>query len=126
MGENAGFGTNFDYQVFTTFSYERGPMGIGLKWRYLPKQPSGALVNNPDATNLPTDAYNLFNLNGSWRFSDNLRLRAGVDNLLDTDPPLTGRNPNHPTNPSNGLGITSAGNYDVLGRRYYVGMAVTF
>jgi iron complex outermembrane recepter protein len=101
-------------------------MNIGLNWRYMPEQPSGALIANPDATNLPTEAYSLFNLNGSWQFTDNFRLRGGIDNLFDTEPPLTGRNPNHPTNPSNGLGITSAGNYDSLGRRYFVGLAVTF
>ncbi len=125
MVEYAGYGTRFDYQVFTTFSYARGPMSIGLNWRHLPETPSGALVGNPEATNLPTKAWNMFNLNGSWRFTDNVRLRGGIDNIFDDDPPLTGRNPDHPRNPSNGLGTTSPGNYDALGRRYYLGLSIS-
>jgi hypothetical protein len=55
-----------------------------------------------------------------------LRLRGGIDNVLDSDPPIVGANPGNLNNPTNAMGITSGGNYDVLGRRYFVGLAVTF
>jgi iron complex outermembrane recepter protein len=126
MIEYAGYGTDFDYQLFTTFFYNRDRLNVGLNWRHMPEQIAAARATNPEATTLPTKSYDLFNLNGSWRFTDTLRLRGGIDNLFDTDPPLTARNPNNPGNPSNGTGVTNAANYDALGRRYFVGIAVTF
>jgi outer membrane receptor protein involved in Fe transport len=43
-------------------------------------------------------------------------VRAGVDNLLDNDPPVVRGIP----------GNTDAQNYDVLGRRYYLGVTARF
>jgi iron complex outermembrane receptor protein len=122
----AGFGTDFEYQAFTTFSYSTDRLNVGLTWRYLPETKAGGLVQTPDLTTLPTEEYNVFNLYGSWTFGDRVRLRGGVDNVFDTDPPIVGANPANINNPTNAKGVTSPGNYDVLGRRYFVGVAVTF
>ena len=128
--EYAGYGTGdtggYDYQLFTTFSYRTDRMSVGLNWNHLSEQEAAARATTPTATVLPTDSYNLFNLNGSWQFTEQFRLRAGIDNLFDGDPPLTSRDPNNLLAPSNGTGITSAGQYDALGRRYYVGLAMDF
>ena len=124
--EHAGYGAYFDYRVFTTFSYTRDRLSLGLNWRHLPDQLSSTLIANPESTTLPTESYHLFSLNGSWTFNNRWRLRGGIDNLLDEAPPLTARNPNNPTQPSNGTGVTDRGNYDVLGRRYFVGITVDF
>jgi outer membrane receptor protein involved in Fe transport len=121
--EYAGFADDFDYRLFTTFSYSRDRMSVALNWRYLPESLPAARVSNPEATNLSTDAYNMFNLNGSWSFSEKLRLRGGIDNVFDLEPPLTGRNPFHPTNPTNGTGTTDRSVYDALGRRYFLGIS---
>ena len=45
---------------------------------------------------------------------------------MSQQPPIVGANPTNANNPTNAMGNTNAGNYDVLGRRYYVGLAVTF
>ena len=129
--EYAGYGTDgntggYDYQLFTTFYWQRDSMNIGLNWNHMSEQYALALATNPEATTLPTETYDMFNLNGSWQFTDRFRLRGGIDNLFDSDPPLTNRDPYNPGNPSNGTGITSTGNYDGLGRRYYVGVAMDF
>ena len=128
--EYAGYGTGdtggYDYQLFTTFSYRTDRMSVGLNWNHLSEQEAAARATTPTATVLPTDSYNLFNLNGSWQFTEQFRLRAGIDNVFDGDPPLTSRDPNNLLAPSNGTGITSAGQYDALGRRYYVGLAMDF
>ena len=97
-------------------------MNIGLNWNHMSEQYALALATNPEATTLPTETYDMFNLNGSWQFTERFRLRGGIDNIFDSDPPLTNRDPYNPGNPSNGTGITSTGNYDGLGRRYYVGV----
>ena len=129
--EYAGYGTDgntggYDYQLFTTFYWQRESMNIGLNWNHMSEQYALALATNPEATTLPTETYDMFNLNGSWQFTERFRLRGGIDNIFDSDPPLTNRDPYNPGNPSNGTGITSTGNYDGLGRRYYVGVAMDF
>jgi outer membrane receptor protein involved in Fe transport len=124
--EYAGYGSDFDVRLFTTISYRRDRYDVGLNWRYLPSQQAAALVTTPESTVLPTDSYSLFNLNASFRLNDRLRLRGGIDNLFDEEPPLTAANPFHPTQPTNGSGITDRSSYDVLGRRYFVGLAVDF
>jgi iron complex outermembrane recepter protein len=124
--EYAGYGSDFDLRVFTNVSYARDRFDVGLNWRYYPEQLAAALVQTPESTVLPTEDYHLFNLNASFRFNERLRLRGGIDNLFDEDPPLTGANPFHPTQPTNGSGNTDRSTYDVLGRRYYVGIAMDF
>lgn len=124
--EYAGFGSDYDYRMFTTFSYDRDRMNVAVTWRHLPETESGGLVQTPTLTTLPTKAYDVFALNGSWTFNDRIRLRGGIDNVLDEDPPIVGANPGNLNNPTNGMGNTDAGNYDVLGRRYYLGLAVDF
>jgi outer membrane receptor protein involved in Fe transport len=50
-------------------------------------------------------------------------LRVGVDNLLDKAPPVVGANPAAKDTNSN---QTNAQFYDVLGRRFYVGVKAKF
>jgi outer membrane receptor protein involved in Fe transport len=124
--EYAGYGTRFDYQMLTTFSYNRNALSIGMNWRYLPETPAEVLAESPNSTNLPTEAYHMFNLHGSWRFNERIRLRGGIDNFLDKNPPSTGRDPYHPAAPSSGTGVTQPATYDALGRRFFVALGVDF
>ena len=41
---------------------------------------------SPTLTVLDTEDYHLFNMNASWRFNERMRLRGGIDNLLNEDP----------------------------------------
>jgi iron complex outermembrane receptor protein len=125
-GSAGGQNSYYDYRLFTQFTYNRDKLSVGLNWRYLPKTMHESKVLTPDLTVLDIEEYHVFNVNGSWRFSERLRLRGGIDNLLDEDPPVVGANPTNRNNPTNAMGVTSAGNYDVLGRRYYVGIALSF
>jgi outer membrane receptor protein involved in Fe transport len=122
-GTNQGY---FKYRLFTQFTYDRGKLGVGLNWRYLPEQKDLSLVQTPTFTALPTKAYNVFNANASWRLNDKIRIRGGIDNVLNTDPRVVGANPNAVNNPTANLGVTNAGDYDVLGRRAYVGVNLSF
>ena len=73
----------YDWQAFTTFAYSTDRYSVGLNMRYLPEVRNAALVQTPNANILNTEAYNVFNLNGTWSFNPKLRLRFGIDNLLD-------------------------------------------
>ena len=89
--EYAGYGSDFDLRVFTSRARINAIVRRRLELAPLSDQLAAALVQTPQSTVLPTDEYNLFNLNASFSLNDRLRLRGGIDNLFDEDPPLTGR-----------------------------------
>jgi outer membrane receptor protein involved in Fe transport len=66
------------------------------------------------------EAYNYLDLSALWRLSDAVSLRAGVNNVLDKDPPLI----------RNGVAGTGQPNtfqtYDLLGRQIFVGLTLDF
>ena len=167
----------YDYRLFTNLSYNLASFGVNLRWRHLPEVKPAAkateaaiIANNARVvaggagTRLsytPTTAYNIaqfdqFDLSAFWTINDTLSLRFGVDNVLDAQPPATGRTAGRPYNsaltpaqnaanlaavcagavgcqnptayslPNSGLGTTNGGFYDVLGRRYFVAVKAKF
>jgi outer membrane receptor protein involved in Fe transport len=93
------------------------------------------------------DAYDAFDLSMNWSYNETLSFRAGIDNLFDTQPAITGATKGYPVgttltsvcngavgcqNPGSyslgttGQGTTSGGYYDVLGRRFFVGFKAKF
>jgi outer membrane receptor protein involved in Fe transport len=118
-----GSGGQFDYRTFTTFGYNFGEaVNLGLRWTHLPEVENATFATNPATTVEPTKSYDRFDLFGSWSIRDNMQLRFGIDNLLDTEPEIVGFNPGQ----NNAMGATNAGFYDILGRRYYAGVKFSF
>jgi outer membrane receptor protein involved in Fe transport len=93
------------------------------------------------------EAYDVFDLSANWNVNETLSIRAGIDNVLDKDPVITGKTSGYPAgttltsvcngalgcqNPgsyslgTSGQGTTSGGYYDVLGRRYFLGFKAKF
>jgi outer membrane receptor protein involved in Fe transport len=119
-------GGQFDYRLVTTFNYAFGDSQIGLQWRNYPSVEDDDAARGPTRI-LPVDAYNVFNLFARYRISDTMEFRGGIDNLLDEDPPIVGADPGTATLPADrNLGDTNSGFYDVLGRRFYVGITMEF
>jgi outer membrane receptor protein involved in Fe transport len=112
-------GGSYEYRTFTTANYSRGPWNASLRWRHLPSVKSAGSVAGNN-TVLPTESYDAFDASGSFEFNERTTLRVGVDNLLNSDPPITDR-----TQYSPGAN-TNAGFYDVLGRRAYVALGMAF
>jgi len=108
--------SSFDYRFFSTVRWGKGPMAIGMRWQHLP-----SLNPAPGSSSaaLPVDAHDQFDLFGSWTFKQHWQLRGGVDNLLNADPEWVGR-----TTANNAIGSTNT-NYDVFGRRVFIGVQVT-
>ena len=67
----------------------------------------------------------MFSLNASYAVTDNVSLRAGVDNLFNRAPPFGGVNPN-PVYPGLAGGGLNVNNYDAIGRRFYFGVNTKF
>ncbi|MEO5707405.1 MAG: TonB-dependent receptor [Alteraurantiacibacter sp.] len=119
---DAGLSTSgaYRWKVLTNFSYSLDQFRLGLQWQHLPSINSGN-------TNTGYGAYDLFNLNSSFAATDDITLRFGVDNLLNTAPPFGNTNPL--ANPAffqlSGGGYSTQ-NYDIVGRRFYVGANLAF
>ncbi|MET0280334.1 MAG: TonB-dependent receptor [Steroidobacteraceae bacterium] len=112
-------GGYYEYKTFTTFSYQWAALDGGVRWRHLPSvKPQDYLVAPCSATRCfaDTEAYDTFDAYASYKLSEHLSLRGGVDNLLDKDPPVT-----------RGIaGSTDPQNYDIIGRRYYFAVTAKF
>src|SRR5690606_32472572 len=115
-------GGQFDYRTFTTVSYARDTWSMGVRHRYLPSIKSGNFANDPQTTVEGPGSYQMLDAFGSVSLSDRFTLRGGIDNLFDFDPEIVGRNPGT----TEAAGSTLPAFYDVLGRRYYVSLDVSF
>lgn len=135
--ENAGTlarGGMFDWRMVATLRYSNTNWDMGLNWRYLPEVDSAQAVTDPSTTIQGADAYSIFNLTGNWRATEILSFSGGVDNLFDKQPERIGAGQvqniaavnGGGTTVLNGSGSTSAGYYDVLGRRYFVNVKMRF
>ena len=105
----------------------RGAWDLALRWRHLPDAIDGEQVVSPTATQRGAEeAYDVFDLTGSWNATDNTTLRFGVENLLDEPPVWTGRRVVGDPSPSSGSLTTEARFYDILGRQFFIGVSSNF
>jgi iron complex outermembrane recepter protein len=124
VGTSAG---SYRWRLLANFSYSVGPVRLGLQWQHKPKVEQAAAVTTTSNQTTGYKAYDLFSLSGSVTLLRGLVIRGGVDNLFDTAPPFGGVN--RSSNPANGQlpgGGYNSGQYDVLGRRFYVGTSYKF
>ena len=70
--------------------------------------------------------YDVFDLAGTYDFSERTTVRFGIDNLFDEPPVCTGGRTAADPHPAPCGGETEAGFYDVMGRSLYAGVKVTF
>lgn len=102
------------WKAVSQVRYAQGPYSVGLRWRYLGSMQHSSKVTNPNSTTPGVDAYNYFDLFGDWKLNDVVSFKAGVNNLLDKDPPQVGGT----------AGVTNGSTYDIYGRQYFVGFTV--
>ncbi|HEX6996174.1 MAG TPA: TonB-dependent receptor [Gammaproteobacteria bacterium] len=119
----------YEYRIFTTASYFRGPWNIALRHQFWPKIEAASCLTNPAGTGCRyggvQENYNLFALTGGYQFNDRYRITVGIENLFDKDPPCTGGNPEaspFPVPCTRNGGAT----YDPLGRRGFVTLSMDF
>jgi outer membrane receptor protein involved in Fe transport len=115
FGVNCGEPTP-EYKHRMTFSYGTDDFQAQLLWRYIGE------VDDDDEGTVYTvdkiDGTSYFDLSGTYYITDNYRVTAGIDNLLDEKPPVIGDNDEQ----SN----TYPATYDVFGRTYFVSLRATF
>ncbi|MGH8226322.1 MAG: TonB-dependent receptor domain-containing protein [Steroidobacteraceae bacterium] len=166
-------GTNggaYGYRIFTTIGYVLPSFSAQLRWTFYPSINSAAhaqqeaivdhnkqvaatgqgymLSWTPD-TSIATPAWSEFDLSATYTVNHWLQIRGGIDNLLNTNPPITGAttgvapgssvgvcstadsalgctNPTRYALANDGAGFTNAGFYDVYGRTFYLGLKASF
>jgi outer membrane receptor for ferrienterochelin and colicin len=104
------------------------PWDIDLSgtWRYYGESElavlgaDGSLSNSPARIDKVLSDQNYFDLAAVWQVTDTVTLRAGVNNVMDTDPPL-----------SISVGTVGNGNtypqlYDSNGRYFFFGVTANF
>lgn len=94
-------GLNWNYDSFT----------LGVRWRYIDS------VENFNNREQVLNAVHYFDLNTSLKVNESMTLRGGVNNLTDRQPPVYSPSIAANTDPST---------YDLVGRRFYVGLTASF
>jgi outer membrane receptor protein involved in Fe transport len=99
-----------DYKIFFNTHWNRGPLGLGMRARFLPAMENKYASYDPaSVVGVPSVTY--LDFNASWKFGDAMDVHLGVENATDKQPPLYTSSIQMNTDPST---------YDVLGRRYYL------
>ena len=111
----------FDYRALTTLRYSAFGADVAVTWRRLPSIRNESYVTDSLTPFAGAASYDLFNLSAGWNINPFVRVVAGVDNLFDREPNRVGAGPNN-----NGAGNTEPSIYDVLGRRYYGSVRLSF
>jgi outer membrane receptor protein involved in Fe transport len=100
-----------EWKLSTSLTYTLGAVDLGVGWRHIDGMQDYA--DEDSAT--PNIDY--FDLSGAWRVNDSYEIRGGVTNVTDKAPPYFSSYVQANTDPST---------YDVLGRRFYVGVKARF
>ncbi|WP_292043580.1 MULTISPECIES: TonB-dependent receptor domain-containing protein [unclassified Brevundimonas] len=96
-------------------SWTLDPVSLTATARYIDDMVHSNTVTGGSGTGVDNVWY--FDLRGTWNVNDTVSLRAGVNNVFDEQPQLYTPNVQSNTDPST---------YDVLGRRYFVGLTARF
>lgn len=100
-----------EWKFLSTLSWNYDPFSLGVRWRY-----KGSVENFNNREQV-LDAVNYFDLNGSWKLNETVTVRGGVNNLTDKQPRVYSPSIAANTDPSS---------YDLVGRRYYIGLTARF
>ncbi len=105
-----------EYGHRVSFNWNRDAWTGQFVWRYVGE------TDDDDDTNTyfveTLDAENYFDVSGSYQFNDRYSVSFGIDNLLDTDPPIIGDNQEQAN--------TFPATYDVFGRTFFLRGSATF
>jgi iron complex outermembrane recepter protein len=130
-GVAAGGGGSYGYRVFTTLAYNAPTWGVSLRHRFFPAIQAADELTSPGPGGqgliAATPKYQVYDISATYSLGDMIKIRGGVDNLFDEDPPIQMRNVIQANGLTGGQAVpVIATPYDPLGRRYYLGASVNF
>ncbi|HWJ69391.1 MAG TPA: TonB-dependent receptor [Sphingobium sp.] len=126
-------GASFQYRLISTLGYSWNGLNASIQWQHTPATDGAGDVNflngvpgatMDDFTGVPS--YDLFNLNLSYRVTQDVSVRFGVDNLFNRWPAIT----NVRMHPNAATGQLPGGSFsffqDLQGRRFSLGINAKF
>lgn len=117
IGSTTGNGRP-DWRHTVTPSWALGPVKAQLTARYIDDMAhANTVTGGSPLTNTSVDSAWYYDLSGRYEVMENVALRVGINNVSDKQPQLFSPNVQANTDPSL---------YDILGRRYFVGLDVRF
>jgi outer membrane receptor protein involved in Fe transport len=115
-----------EFKGVTRVTWTTGPLGVSLRHRYIDSVttdryvlPQSAGLTPPllaTLTNPKFDAQNYLDLSFTYDFGEKAEIHAGVNNVLDTDPPIVAG--------FGGYGNTFPATYDYAGMTVFLGVTV--
>jgi iron complex outermembrane receptor protein len=115
-----------EFKGVTRVTWTTGPLGVSLRHRFIDSVttdryvlPKSAGLTPPALTTMTNpkfDAKNYFDLSVTYGFGERAEIHAGVNNVLDTDPPIVAG--------FGGYGNTFPATYDYAGMTMFVGVTV--
>ena len=112
-----GAGGSPDFKAIFMATYDSGPLMVRTQVRHIGDLEP--LPNIAATTPVVADAVTYVDFSGAFRFGAALEIFAGIDNAFDEQPPLL-------TSSWGGDANTDVTLYDVIGRRYFVGVRAKF
>jgi outer membrane receptor protein involved in Fe transport len=104
-----------EWKASLTAGYHVGPFGMSAAYRWYASMTNAADVGVTTPGQPGVDAADYLDLSATWDFDQGTVLRAGVQNVFDAEPPAW-----------TGNGATDLALYDLLQRRFYVGLKHRF
>ena len=97
-------------------------VNVSGTWRHYSEVEYGSSLTGPVSGRLDStlDSMNYFDLSADWQVTDTVSARIGVNNVFDSDPPLS------IAAGTGGNGNTYPQLYDALGRYMFVGISANF
>lgn len=116
-----------EWKSLARVTWSEGAVMAALTWKWVGSVTADATVFDPDFAEelalTEVSGQHYLDLAAVWAVNETLEIRGGIDNLTDNDPPIVGVNQGTP-----GFGETNTffGQWDSIGRRYFVGAKVSF
>lgn len=104
-----------EWKLSASATWEFGPVSLTGRYRWYDAMSHASDVGLETPTQPGVKERSYVDLVGTWELNENTEFRAGVLNLFDKAPPEW-----------TGSGATDLGLYDLLQRRYYVGVRKAF
>jgi len=107
--------THPTWKHVTSATLSKGSGAVTLRWRYIGEQDNSSNVGVENGAALGVPAVSYYDLIGRFAATESVDIRAGITNLTDEQPPEFG-----------GPASTASSAYDIIGRRFFVGLTARF
>ena len=116
-----------EWRLVQTLTWSMEALTLSLRWQYIDDLTQDAIaLGAADASEyaMPTiSSFNYFDLFASYALTDQVELRAGINNLMDEEPPIVG---NEYGGTAENSGNTFPATYDPVGRSGFIGVNMHF